>query len=127
MNPFLHQMSISFLLWKMTQCFVSMVILCNSLDLTRYLLEFQEESWSDSEDESETKKDPIRRIQALEKKLALVKQDFADYRSLISQNVTVANLLDATADSDPNHPAAAAVSARDDDTHYFQSYGENGR
>jgi protein arginine N-methyltransferase 3 len=55
-------------------------------------------------------------------KLARVKQDFVDYRSLISQKLDLANLLDATADPESNH----ASPARDDDTHYFQSYGENG-
>lgn len=50
-------------------------------------------------------------------KLAAVKQDFADYRSLISQK------LDATIDLGSND---AYGPARDNDTHYFQSYGENG-
>jgi protein arginine N-methyltransferase 3 len=56
-------------------------------------------------------------------KLAGVKQDFVDYRSLISQKLDIANLLDTTADPESNH---ASAPARDDDTHYFQSYGENG-
>ncbi|KAF8230032.1 arginine N-methyltransferase 3 [Tricholoma matsutake] len=80
------------------------------------MLQFQANEWSDSEDADETTKDPARRIQALEMKLAAVKQDFADYRSLISQK------LDATIDLGSND---AYGPARDNDTHYFQSYGEN--
>jgi protein arginine N-methyltransferase 3 len=58
----------------------------------------------------------------LERKLALVKQEFADYRSLISQKLN-ATLLDGIADLGSNH---VPTPARDDDTHYFESYGENG-
>jgi type I protein arginine methyltransferase len=56
-------------------------------------------------------------------KLALVKQNFADYHSLISQKLNVSTLADATVDPDADH---AHVPAHDDDTHYFQSYDENG-
>jgi protein arginine N-methyltransferase 3 len=85
--------------------------------------EFQPDEWSDSEDEGAAAKDPTLRIRALEEKLALVKQDFADYRSLISQKLNVPALLDAVIDQDSDHPP---VKTRDDDTHYFESYGENG-
>lgn len=51
-----------------------------------------------------------------------MEQDFADYRSLISQKLK-ATLLGGTADPGSNY---ASTPAHDDDTHYFQSYGENG-
>jgi protein arginine N-methyltransferase 3 len=86
-------------------------------------IEFPGDEWSDSEDEGTTTKDSARRIQALEQKLALVKQDFADYHSLIGQKLNVPALLDAVTDQDSEHPFATA---RDDDTHYFESYDENG-
>lgn len=81
--------------------------------------EFNSEEWSDSDDD-ETVSDPARRIAALEKKLTRAKQEFDEYRSVISQRLNISTLMEDAG------PSAPIPNARDDDTHYFQSYGENG-
>lgn len=67
-------------------------------------------------------------IHALQAKLHQAHQDMADYRNFVGQRLNLASLADAL-----KEPAAAstsgthaAVPLRDDDSHYFQSYGENG-
>lgn len=67
--------------------------------------------------------DPAQKIRALEKKLAHAKQELSDYRTLISEKLNLSSLTEAI-----NEPTASQTSApiRDDDSHYFQSYGENG-
>ncbi|KAF8158442.1 arginine N-methyltransferase 3 [Crassisporium funariophilum] len=77
--------------------------------------------WSDSEGEDLAPTDPDRKIKVLEKKLALAKQSLADYRSLITEKLDITKLID-----DINAPTPqGSAPGRDDDTHYFQSYGEN--
>ena len=63
-----------------------------------------------------------RRITTLESKLAAAKEELAHYQLLIRQRVDIARLREAI-DDEP----IASPSQRDDDTHYFESYGENGR
>ncbi|KAJ7595054.1 S-adenosyl-L-methionine-dependent methyltransferase [Mycena floridula] len=75
------------------------------------LLQYQPDDWSDDEDESEST-DPLKRIKVLEKKLA----QFADYRALLGQRLNLLNLVDEP---------VASPAVRDDDSHYFESYGEN--
>ncbi|KAG5654313.1 hypothetical protein H0H81_004732 [Sphagnurus paluster] len=90
------------------------------------LLQIQEGDWSDSDDEVDGKPvDSARRIKALERQLALAKQDIVDYRALVSKKINLPDLLEAP---EPG-PSQIALSAptRDDDTHYFKSYGENGK
>ncbi|KAF8272591.1 S-adenosyl-L-methionine-dependent methyltransferase [Lactarius quietus] len=91
-------------------------LLLNSLD-----------SWSDSEDGSKVlaPSDLIsatRRIAALEKKLAAAKEDLAEYRSMVNQRADIALIREAI--DAPGEPVASS-SKRDDDSHYFDSYGEN--
>jgi protein arginine N-methyltransferase 3 len=63
-----------------------------------------------------------RRIRALEKRLADAKQDLADYREFVGERLNLSHLTDATDDS-----SSIAALPRDDDSHYFESYNENGR
>ncbi|KAJ7258773.1 arginine N-methyltransferase 3 [Mycena haematopus] len=83
------------------------------------LLQIQPEDWSDS-DVDDT--DPAKRIIALEKRLSAAKQDLADYRALVTKQLDISSLIAAV--NEPGHISKAA-SARDDDSHYFQSYEAN--
>ncbi|PBK95719.1 S-adenosyl-L-methionine-dependent methyltransferase [Armillaria gallica] len=79
------------------------------------LLQLQADDWSDSDDEDTS--DPSRRILVLEKKLARTQQEFHEYRTLISKKMSLSSLVDEPSTSEPR--------PRDDDTHYFESYGAN--
>jgi type I protein arginine methyltransferase len=63
-----------------------------------------------------------RRIRALEKKLADAKQDLTDYRTFVGEQLNRSLLTEVTDDS-----SSILTPARDDDSHYFESYGENGK
>ncbi|KAG6866179.1 hypothetical protein C0991_007729 [Blastosporella zonata] len=87
------------------------------------LLQVQPDDWSDSDEEEDTAAaDPARRIKTLERKLAVAKQNFVDYRSLVEKRLDLAGSLDTSSQPGPSQITAPA---RDDDTHYFKSYGEN--
>ncbi|KAG7088874.1 hypothetical protein E1B28_012824 [Marasmius oreades] len=80
------------------------------------LLQLQSDDWSDSEDEQAN---PEKRIKVLEKKLAQARAEFEAYRALVNQRF---DLIEAA----PDAPAAeSAPKTRDDDSHYFESYGAN--
>jgi protein arginine N-methyltransferase 3 len=89
-----------------------------------FLVEAPSDDWSDSEDEEVGNADPTYKIKILEKKLALAQQSLVDYRTLITEKCNIPNLF-----KDINEPISrqAASSSRDDDTHYFRSYGEHGQ
>lgn len=88
--------------------------------------EFQlNDEWSDDDDEEAASTDvvsdlpgAIRRIRTLEKKLANAKQDLTDYRAFVGERLNATEIAD--------DPSPASIPARDDDSHYFDSYGENG-
>ena len=97
----------------------------------KFLSEFQpDDDWSDSDEEEQSaSKDvstdlpsAVRRIRALEKKLADAKQDLADYRTFVGEQFNRSLLTDVTDDS-----SSSLTPARDDDSHYFESYGDNGK
>ncbi|KZT28706.1 S-adenosyl-L-methionine-dependent methyltransferase [Neolentinus lepideus HHB14362 ss-1] len=92
------------------------------------LLQVQTDDWSDEEDptgdaslEPKDLKAALRRIQALENDLLRSKQDLIDYRSLVSQQVDLAGFVQDLGDTGSSLPETS----RDDDSHYFESYGEN--
>lgn len=62
-----------------------------------------------------------RKIKALEKKIASVQKNFADYRALVAKKFEI------TQDTDDNDDLAGDRPARDDDSHYFGSYEATGR
>ena len=64
----------------------------------------------------------LRRISILEKKLFQAQNDLSDYRRLITHNLDVSSIAEIINDPGPSTNEAL----RDDDTHYFQSYGYNG-
>lgn len=67
----------------------------------------------------------MRKIYALENALHKAQQDLADYRSFIGDRLNLASLAEALQESAASSSSASQPS-RDDDSHYFQSYGENG-
>jgi len=58
----------------------------------------------------------------LEKKLASARQDLADYRAFVGERLNISGLTE-DANENSNQPIPPL---RDDDSHYFQSYGANG-
>ncbi|KAJ6455461.1 protein arginine N-methyltransferase [Mycena sanguinolenta] len=83
------------------------------------LLQIQPEDWSDSDGDDT---DPAKRIIALEKRLSAAKQDLADYRALVNKQLDISTLIAAV--NEPSH-STQTPPARDDDSHYFQSYEAN--
>lgn len=92
-----------------------------------------DDQWSDEEDQPPSSKVPedvaaaTRRIQALESKLQQAQQDLKDYRSLVKDKLNLSGLSDVLQEASTSAPTHAAAPLRDDDSHYFQSYGENGK
>lgn len=91
--------------------------------------ESQSGDWSDEEDvgtaSGATPGDldsALRRLRALEADLNKAKQDLVDYRQFVTKSLDVERLADAVATS----TADPVVPKRDDDSHYFTSYGSNG-
>jgi protein arginine N-methyltransferase 3 len=78
--------------------------------------------WTDSDSDPGTL-DPTldigRRIRKLEEKLKATRKEFIDYRASVRQSAL-------RAFDDPNASTPLVPPARDDDTHYFQSYDEKG-
>ncbi|KAJ3932707.1 MAG: S-adenosyl-L-methionine-dependent methyltransferase [Lentinula lateritia] len=77
------------------------------------MLRYQPDDWTDSEDEDSLSTD--RRIRLLEQKLTETKRDFQEYRKIVNQRFN----LGQTAEPSGLPPK------RDDDSHYFESYGAN--
>lgn len=92
-------------------------------DITRRLKQFSETSfsddWSDDDDESVNGQDLNKKVRALEKKLALTQQSLLEYSKFIQQRLDLPTVEEAG-------PSGATETIRDDDTHYFDSYAENG-
>ncbi|KAI0045880.1 S-adenosyl-L-methionine-dependent methyltransferase [Auriscalpium vulgare] len=86
------------------------------------------ESWSDSDDDAANAptdlRSALRRISALEAKIAKSKQDLSDYQALVTERLDISRLKDAVEGADAA-VASGSGGTRDDDTHYFQSYEVN--
>jgi protein arginine N-methyltransferase 3 len=91
------------------------------------------DDWSDEEDFFSSDEQPappadlptaLRRIELLEKKLAQSHKDMAEYRALVGQQFDAGRLAEIV--NEPGPSSAAGPTQRDDDTHYFSSYCENG-
>lgn len=87
-----------------------------------------DDEWSDSDDDEAAPKDPPndlpsarRRIRALEGKLIEAKKNLLDYHSFVAEQLSLTRLTDIIDDPDP-----VPTPPRDDDSHYFDSYAENG-
>ncbi|EKM49814.1 uncharacterized protein PHACADRAFT_131660 [Phanerochaete carnosa HHB-10118-sp] len=88
------------------------------------------DDWSDDEEIVNDQQAPsdlsqaMRKIRALENALHKSQQDLADYRSFVGDRLNLAGLAEALQESTAS-PSTEAQPARDDDSHYFQSYDEN--
>ena len=80
------------------------------------------DDWSDSEEDVENITDPDRKIKILEKKLTLAQTSLQEYRALIAEKLNIPSEVHNLDDSSTDDKAPT----RDDDTHYFDSYGSNG-
>ncbi|KAI0345573.1 S-adenosyl-L-methionine-dependent methyltransferase [Trametopsis cervina] len=100
------------------------------------LLQSQLGDWSDEEDDQPTGsakpsqppsdlKQAMRRIRQLEETVRRTRQDFVDYRGFVGERLNLAGLAESLQDPVASSSTHAAVPLRDDDSHYFQSYGEN--
>lgn len=86
-------------------------------------IEAPSNDWSDSEDE-DAFVDPNRKIQLLEKKLLAAQQNLAQYKDFVSEKLNASSLSELLSGSGASQEVPQA---RDDDSHYFESYSENGR
>lgn len=80
------------------------------------------DDWSESDEEVETATDPYRKIKILAKKLALAQTSLQEYRALIAEKLNISSEVQNIG----NSSIADKAPVRDDDTHYFESYGANG-
>lgn len=93
--------------------------------------ELQSDDWSDDEDVAASTETPsdlsqaLRKIRALENALHKAQQDLSDYRGFVGDRLNLAGLAEALTEPSTSSTHVAAP-LRDDDSHYFQSYGENG-
>ncbi|KAH9922941.1 S-adenosyl-L-methionine-dependent methyltransferase [Fomitopsis serialis] len=69
--------------------------------------------------------DAKRRIRALGRKLQKARQDFVDYRAFVGERLGRSGVVEALAEPAASTSTHIATPLRDDDSHYFQSYGEN--
>ena len=97
--------------------------------------EIEPDDWSDSDEEIDENKldEPQdletakRQVKALQRKLEQAKQDLVYYRQFVSQRLNLAGLADDLQKEEGSASAShVAAPLRDDDSHYFQSYAENG-
>jgi protein arginine N-methyltransferase 3 len=77
----------------------------------------------DSNDESNLT-DPGRRIRVLEEKLAMAKRDLLNYRAFVNHQLKSPTL--SGIDADPGPSNVNSTIAKDDDSHYFDSYDAHG-
>ena len=85
--------------------------------------------WSEDEDADASGAPPqnlgsaLRKIKLLEKSLKKAKQNLVDYRQFVTKSLDVEGLAERVASTSVQDPI---VPKRDDDSHYFTSYGSNG-
>ena len=97
--------------------------------------EIEPDEWSDSDEEVEQDKidEPKdlaaaqRQIKALQRNLQQAKQDLIYYRQFVGERLNLAGLSDELQKGEGPSGSKTAAPPRDDDSHYFQSYAENGR
>ncbi|KZT63364.1 S-adenosyl-L-methionine-dependent methyltransferase [Daedalea quercina L-15889] len=95
------------------------------------LLQIHAADWSSSDEDGPASSSPSdlegakQRIRALERKLQKARQDFVDYRAFVGERLGRSSLMEALAEPAASSSTHVAAPLRDDDSHYFQSYGEN--
>ena len=99
---------------------------------TYFAIELQSDDWSDDEEVAQSSERPsdlpsaLKKIRALENALHKAQQDLVDYRGFVGDRLNLASLAEALRDPSASSPTHVGAPLRDDDSHYFQSYGENG-
>jgi type I protein arginine methyltransferase len=91
-------------------------------------VESQSDDWSEEEDGTSFENPPqdlnsaLRKIKFLETRLQKANQNLVDYREFIAKQLYAEKITKSIATTmvDP------IVTQRDDDSHYFTSYGSNG-
>lgn len=92
-------------------------------------IESQPGDWSDEDIDTSSEAAPedlesaFHRIKTLEANLEKTKQDLTDYREFVTKSLDVEKLAEVVASTST---ADFIVPKRDDDSHYFTSYGSNG-
>ena len=86
-------------------------------------VEYDPLGWSDSDGEQPTNSTP-QKIDSLEKKLALSERRLEDYRSMMAKTL---GLNDKLAELEKPSSSNDIPHVRDDDSHYFRSYSDNGK
>ncbi|KXN82845.1 Ribosomal protein arginine N-methyltransferase rmt3 [Leucoagaricus sp. SymC.cos] len=76
------------------------------------------EDWSDEEEENGDIQDSNKKIRTLEKKLAVAQQSLLEYRQFMQRKLNLPTTKELAS-------SVSTAPARDDDTHYFDSYAEN--
>ncbi|KAI0036261.1 S-adenosyl-L-methionine-dependent methyltransferase [Vararia minispora EC-137] len=82
------------------------------------------DAWSD-DDEDDAAAEPTRRIRALEAQLAATQRELESLALIARTRLGVRSDDGPSTGGDDAEPEACAVPQRDDDTHYFESYGAN--
>ena len=96
------------------------------------LLQLGSDDWSEDEDEAELiskEKDKDKVIRILSRKLQQTKKDLVDFRALVEKQLHVPEIkqaIEEDAETSVDLSKNQGAATRDDDTHYFESYGENG-
>ncbi|THH06140.1 hypothetical protein EW145_g4285 [Phellinidium pouzarii] len=90
------------------------------------LLQLGSGDWSDSESEGEVDpSDKDKLILSLQRKLAQAKKVFVDFRTLAGKQLRVPEITQMLEEDETGPSSSENTVNRDDDTHYFDSYGEN--
>ncbi|KAL5524274.1 hypothetical protein ACEPAF_9414 [Sanghuangporus sanghuang] len=95
------------------------------------LLQLASDDWSEDEDvepvvAKDSDKDKVIRV--LSKKLEQAKKDLADFRALVEKQFNLSEVKQALQEGSTSAEPSSkgeSVTKRDDDSHYFESYGEN--
>lgn len=101
----------------------------------------QADEWSDDDNNASpaarSKDDPpsdlhhaLLEIKRLKEHLAAARRDLTDYRTLVNKNITNITggaLGDMTVEEIRKEELPSTTPPRDDDTHYFESYSDQGR
>ncbi|CAL1713691.1 unnamed protein product [Somion occarium] len=95
------------------------------------LLEVPSEDSSDEEEIEVWPQSPLdlaaakRQIKRLKQQLQRTKQDMIEYRAFVSERLNFTSVAESLKEPVPSSSIHVAAPLRDDDSHYFQSYGEN--
>jgi protein arginine N-methyltransferase 3 len=121
----------------MTLCFVSSHVVPPRYTARLTRTELQTDEWSEDEDEPKGK-GPLSHnsdiqhanleIRRLKERLAAAQKDLADYHQLVDDNIIniAAGALGNVSLDEIKREELPPPGPRDDDTHYFESYNEQG-